>query len=85
MTTWPGAWIAERAEVRYSGVSTAVDAVDVRSLAGLALRRNQKRLLLIVSTVLGKHIPAAPVDVTGAAHWLGAAVERPAAEASATA
>ncbi|GGK99865.1 phosphoribosyltransferase [Salinibacterium xinjiangense] len=75
MTTWPGAWIAERAEVRYSGVSTAVDAVDVRSLAGLALRRNQKRLLLIVSTVLGKHIPAAPVDVTGAAHRLGAAVE----------
>jgi len=70
MSSWVGSWVAERTGISYEGHGPD----DARSLAGLALRRNHKRLLLVVSTVLGKHIPASPVDIADAAHRLGAAV-----------
>jgi adenine/guanine phosphoribosyltransferase-like PRPP-binding protein len=46
------------------------------ALAGLAVRRNPKRAHLIVSKVLGKHIPAYPADMRARARLLGSAVAR---------
>ena len=43
-------------------------------LVGLALRRNPQRAHLLVSTVLGKHVPVDPRTVLGAGRALGAAV-----------
>ena len=45
-------------------------------LVGLALRRNPRRAHLLVSTVLGKHIPADPRVVHGAGLRLGRLVAR---------
>lgn len=46
----------------------------VRSLAGLALRRNPRRVHLLVSPVLAKHVPADPAEVLEHADQLGRAV-----------
>lgn len=43
-------------------------------VASLALRRNPRRAHLLVSSLLGKHIPVAARDVLGAADALGALV-----------
>ena len=43
-------------------------------LVGMALRRNPRRAHLLVSTVLGKHLPADPRLVYGAGRLLGALV-----------
>lgn len=63
---WTGAWVAEHAGVRLS----SADGRPVDALVGLALRRNPKRLHLVVSNVLAKHVPVAP----GAARAHGAAL-----------
>jgi adenine/guanine phosphoribosyltransferase-like PRPP-binding protein len=47
---------------------------DLTSVVGLALRRNPKRAHLLVSHVLGKHIPAFPSVVYGTGRRLGALV-----------
>jgi hypothetical protein len=47
-------WVAEQFGVRLDGDTTLTELVE------LALRRNPKRAHLLVSTVLGKHIPADP-------------------------
>ncbi|NUW04226.1 phosphoribosyltransferase [Streptomyces sp. CAI 127] len=44
---------------------------EVRELLGLALRRNPKRAHLLVSNVLGKHVPQKPSVVYGAGYGLG--------------
>ncbi len=44
------------------------------ALCGLALRDNPRRAHLVVSRVLGKHVPAAPADVLAAGHAVGDAV-----------
>ncbi|MEV4502698.1 phosphoribosyltransferase [Streptomyces klenkii] len=62
---WSGAWVAERL-----GVSLDGDA-RLPGLLGLALRRNPKRAHLLVSNVLGKHVPAAPAVVYEAGAGLG--------------
>lgn len=64
---WPGEWVAERLGVRLEGDG-------MRGLLGLALRRNPKRAHLLVSTVLGKHVPQRPRHVLGAGVRLGARV-----------
>ncbi|WP_344340435.1 phosphoribosyltransferase domain-containing protein, partial [Streptomyces rhizosphaericus] len=43
----------------------------MRELLGLALRRNPKRAHLLVSNVLGKHVPQRPATVHGAGVRLG--------------
>lgn len=43
-------------------------------LTGIALRRNPKRAQLLVSTVLGKHLPVDPRVVAGTGRLLGALV-----------
>jgi adenine/guanine phosphoribosyltransferase-like PRPP-binding protein len=61
---WSGAWVAERFGLAVTGQG---GASAVRDLVGLALRRNERRAHLLVSTVLGKHVPADPrlVHATG--------------------
>ncbi|MEW2218818.1 phosphoribosyltransferase [Streptomyces sp. NPDC006990] len=56
--------MAERLGVR-------LEDEGLRGLLGLALRRNPKRAHLLVSTVLGKHVPQRPSAVLGAGRRLG--------------
>ncbi|MEV0986682.1 phosphoribosyltransferase [Streptomyces sp. NPDC049949] len=67
---WSGTWVAERLGVR---LEEAGDAGSPRldELLGLALRRNPKRAHLLVSQVLGKHVPQSPRAVYAAGHGLG--------------
>ncbi|MFE0137970.1 phosphoribosyltransferase [Streptomyces sp. NPDC059037] len=62
---WSGTWVAERLGVELIG-----DA-SLGELLGLALRRNPKRAHLLVSNVLGKHVPQRPSVVYAAGHDLG--------------
>jgi adenine/guanine phosphoribosyltransferase-like PRPP-binding protein len=65
---WSGAWVAERLGVELDG------GPEVTQLLGLALRRNPKRAHLLVSNVLGKHVPQRPSVVRAAGHDLGVRV-----------
>ncbi|MBK3627298.1 phosphoribosyltransferase domain-containing protein [Streptomyces sp. MBT49] len=62
---WSGTWVAERLGVEIVGDDTLTD------LVGLALRRNPKRAHLLVSNVLGKHVPQSPSVVHGQGVALG--------------
>ncbi|MEU2870276.1 phosphoribosyltransferase [Streptomyces olivoreticuli] len=62
---WSGSWVEDRLGVGLEG-----DA-SLRDLLGLALRRNPKRAHLLVSHVLGKHVPVAPSAVHGSGAGLG--------------
>ncbi|MEU7298784.1 phosphoribosyltransferase [Streptomyces sp. NPDC007206] len=62
---WSGSWVAERLGVELVGDDA------LRSLLGLALRRNPKRAHLLVSNVLGKHVPQSPSVVYGHGFRLG--------------
>ncbi|WP_030618161.1 phosphoribosyltransferase [Streptomyces sclerotialus] len=62
---WTGTWVAERLGVELNGED------GLSGLLGLALRRNPKRAHLLVSQVLGKHVPQRPDVVYEAGHGLG--------------
>ncbi|WP_217165313.1 phosphoribosyltransferase [Streptomyces sp. AC512_CC834] len=62
---WSGNWVAERLGVELTGDDT------LTGLLGLALRRNPKRAHLLVSNVLGKHVPQSPSVVYGHGVALG--------------
>jgi hypothetical protein len=62
---WTGTWVAERLGVELVGDEGLSD------LLGLALRRNPKRAHLLVSNVLGKHVPQSPAVVHGYGVELG--------------
>jgi len=62
---WSGSWVAERLGVELVGDDGLTD------LLGLALRRNPKRAHLLVSHVLGKHVPQSPSVVYGHGFDLG--------------
>ncbi|MFD8959681.1 phosphoribosyltransferase domain-containing protein, partial [Streptomyces anulatus] len=62
---WSGSWVAERLGVALEGDG------ELQELLGLALRRNPKRAHLLVSNVLGKHVPQRPSVVHGAGFELG--------------
>ncbi|MFG2947359.1 phosphoribosyltransferase [Streptomyces adustus] len=62
---WSGTWVAERLGLELVGD----DQLD--DLLGLALRRNPKRAHLLVSNVLGKHVPQTPSVVYGHGFDLG--------------
>ncbi|MFJ8464892.1 phosphoribosyltransferase [Streptomyces swartbergensis] len=62
---WSGSWVAERLGVELVGDDGLTD------LLGLALRRNPKRAHLLVSNVLGKHVPQSPSVVHGYGVELG--------------
>lgn len=65
---WSGSWVAERLGVDLDGDEA------LPGLLGLALRRNPKRAHLLVSNVLGKHVPQHPSVVYAAGHDLGVRV-----------
>ncbi|MEU6842278.1 phosphoribosyltransferase [Streptomyces sp. NPDC046716] len=65
---WSGTWVADRL-----GVELAGDP-ELTGLLGLALRRNPKRAHLLVSNVLGKHVPQRPSLVWRTGHALGVRV-----------
>ncbi|MDQ0962201.1 hypothetical protein QFZ66_006079 [Streptomyces sp. B4I13] len=62
---WSGTWVAERLGLELVGD----DALP--EMLGLALRRNPKRAHLLVSHVLGKHVPQSPAVVHGHGLALG--------------
>ncbi|MEU1188537.1 phosphoribosyltransferase [Streptomyces sp. NPDC005859] len=62
---WSGTWVAERLGLELVGDGT------LTGLLGLALRRNPKRAHLLVSNVLGKHVPQSPSVVHGHGFALG--------------
>ncbi|MFF8727581.1 phosphoribosyltransferase [Streptomyces sp. NPDC015171] len=62
---WSGSWVAERLGVELVGDD------GLPALLGLALRRNPKRAHLLVSNVLGKHVPQSPSVVYGHGFRLG--------------
>jgi hypothetical protein len=62
---WSGSWVARRLGVELDGDDT------LTGLLGLALRRNPKRAHLLVSNVLGKHVPQSPSVVYGHGLALG--------------
>ncbi|MFF4028306.1 phosphoribosyltransferase [Streptomyces sviceus] len=62
---WSGTWVADRLGVELVGDDRLTD------LLGLALRRNPKRAHLLVSNVLGKHVPQSPSVVYGHGFSLG--------------
>ncbi|MGA5816257.1 phosphoribosyltransferase [Kitasatospora sp. NPDC094028] len=64
--TWNGRWVADRAGIDLLG------AERLPELVGLALRSgNRRRAHLLVSNVLGKHVPQRPSVVYGAGLELG--------------
>ncbi|MER5945274.1 phosphoribosyltransferase [Streptomyces sp. NPDC001904] len=65
---WSGTWVADRLGVELTGDAELTD------LLGLALRRNPKRAHLLVSNVLGKHVPQRPSVVWRTGHDLGVRV-----------
>ncbi|BFV59461.1 phosphoribosyltransferase [Kitasatospora sp. CMC57] len=64
-STWSGDWVTERLGLRLTG------SPELPELIGLALRENRKRAHLLVSQVLGKHVPQRPAVVHGAGVELG--------------
>lgn len=58
------------------GAGRSTVGLTMAQLIQLALRRNPKRAQLLVSTVLGKHLPADPRVVAGAGRLLGMLVAR---------
>ncbi|MFI1676609.1 phosphoribosyltransferase [Streptomyces sp. NPDC020607] len=69
-SVWSGTWVAERLGVGLEGD----EAGALRGMLGLALRRNPKRAHLLVSNVLGKHVPQLPSVVYAAGRDLGVRV-----------
>ncbi|WP_217179559.1 phosphoribosyltransferase [Streptomyces sp. AC495_CC817] len=67
---WSGAWVRERLGVELVGDE------ELTGLLGLALRRNPKRAHLLVSNVLGKHVPQSPAVVHGHGFALGRRVRQ---------
>ncbi|SEF49324.1 PELOTA RNA binding domain-containing protein [Actinacidiphila yanglinensis] len=61
---WTGQWVTDR-------LGVTLDGDGLADLLGLALRRNPKRAHLLVSQVLGKHVPQDPRTVYGCAVGLG--------------
>ncbi|RIJ79217.1 hypothetical protein D1871_00100 [Nakamurella silvestris] len=68
-------WVAERLGVVLETGSSPV-GLELSDLVGVAVRQNPRRAHLLVSTVLGKHIPVDPRLVHGAGLLLGLLVRR---------
>lgn len=67
---WNGEWVARRLDI---GLLTAPGSdIALTDLVGLAIRRNPRRAHLLVSSVLGKHVPVDPDTVHDAGLRLGA-------------
>ncbi|WP_196804459.1 phosphoribosyltransferase family protein [Cellulomonas sp. URHD0024] len=67
---WDGTWAAEALGVVVT-TTTAPVGLTLHDLVGMAVRRNPRRAQLLVSHVLGKHVPVDPRVVRGAGLLLG--------------
>jgi adenine/guanine phosphoribosyltransferase-like PRPP-binding protein len=67
---WAGEWVADRLGLSLRTTGSPVQ-LAVTDLVGLAVRRNPRRAHLLVSRVLGKHVPSDPRLVLGAGFLLG--------------
>jgi orotate phosphoribosyltransferase-like protein len=65
-----GTWMSDRFGVALHSVSSPV-GLAIDDLVGVAARRNPRRAHLLVSSVLGKHIPVDPAVVVGTGRLLG--------------
>jgi adenine/guanine phosphoribosyltransferase-like PRPP-binding protein len=63
-------WVGNRFGVTLSTASSPV-GLDIDDLVGLALRRNPRRAHLLVSSVLGKHLPVRPGVAVATGRLLG--------------
>ncbi|MGQ0623341.1 MAG: phosphoribosyltransferase [Sporichthyaceae bacterium] len=72
---WSGRWVADAFDARLCTTEGAL-GIAPADLVGLALRRNPRRAHLLVSRVLGKHVPADPHLVYGSGLLLGELVRR---------
>jgi len=73
--TWSGAWVAERLGLRLATTAAPV-GLPLEDLVGLAVRRNPRRAHLLVSSVLGKHVPVDPLYVYATGRRLGTLVQK---------
>lgn len=64
---WTGQWAADRLGLT---LSTRAGR-EITELVGIAVRRNPRRAHLLVSTILGKHVPTAPSTIEDAGLALG--------------
>ncbi|MFJ9595940.1 phosphoribosyltransferase [Streptomyces virginiae] len=76
---WSGTWVADRLGVGLHDCEAGPRpgprlSPRLTELLGLALRRNPKRAHLLVSQVLGKHVPQSPRTVYAAGYGLGTRV-----------
>jgi adenine/guanine phosphoribosyltransferase-like PRPP-binding protein len=71
--TWSGHWVADRLGLTLE-TDRETSLFDLSELVGVALRRNPVRAHLLVSHLLGKHVPADPRRVQGAGLLLGTTV-----------
>ncbi len=71
-TVWAGEWVCEHAGVE---LVTREGSAPVEDLVGLAVRRNPRRVHLVVSTVLAKHVPVSPAVARRHGSDLGDLVE----------
>ena len=69
-----GSLVAGQLGITVHLAPSAAGAARFSGVLEVGLRRNPNRAQLLVSRVLGKHIPAPVSDVLSAAHTLGAAV-----------
>lgn len=69
-TPWPGRWVSSRLDLKLTDLGSPV-GLTLPGLVGLAVRRNPRRAHLLVSAVLGKHVPTDPRLVYGSALLLG--------------
>lgn len=72
-TVWSGRWAEQNAGILIRSDSEA-GSERVEDLVGVGIRRNPKRAQLLVSNVLGKHVPADPRAIRSAGGRLGALV-----------
>lgn len=70
---WPGRWVSDRWPIELRSGPSPV-GLQPRELLGIGLRHNARRSQLLVSTVLGKHVPADPRVVLSTGRALGSLV-----------
>jgi Phosphoribosyl transferase/TRSP domain C terminus to PRTase_2 len=68
---WDGQWVGDRLGIAVAGPAGPDGRVSVADLAGLAVRRNPRRAHLVVSRVLGKHVPVSAGTAIAAGRLLG--------------
>ena len=67
---WSGEWVSRARDVELRTTAAPL-GLQLEDLVGLAVRRNPRRAHLLVSRVLGKHVPTDPRIVDAAALLLG--------------